>query len=64
VPGRVPRAVESRLTPDDPGSAQQANALVLRALNLRLASLGPWTLLWLDYAASDADLRPLQGLKR
>ena len=49
------------LTPDDPGSAQQANALVLRALNLRLASLGLWTLLWLEHAASDADLRPLPG---
>ena len=56
--------LRSSVAPDDPSSAQQANARVLRARNLRLASLGLWTLLWLECAASDADLRPSQGLKR
>jgi len=56
--------LRSSAPPDDPSSAQQAKALVLRALRLRLASLGLWMLLWLEYAAPDADLRPLRMLKR
>jgi len=55
--------LRSSVTPGDSSSAQQANA-VLRALDLRLTSLGLWKLPGREYAASDGDLRPLQGLKR
>ena len=56
--------LRSSVSPEGSSSAPQANALVLRALRLRFASLALWTLLWMEYAAPDADLRPLRLLKR
>jgi len=56
--------LRSSVLPGDPSSTRQVSALVLRALHVRLASLGLWMLLWLEYAAPDADMRPMRVLKR